>query len=66
MGLWFIRPTFLFGLKDEPLCFFLSQMLESNCLSGGTPFVEEIELRTVIKLEFKRLGRPIKEQKVTN
>jgi REP element-mobilizing transposase RayT len=29
-------------------------------------FVEEIELRTGIRLEFKRPGRPAKEQKITN
>jgi putative transposase len=45
---------------------FISQMLESNRLTGGTPFVEEIELRTGIRLEFKRTGRPAKEQKITN
>jgi putative transposase len=45
---------------------FISQMLESNRLTGGTPFVEEIELRTGIRLEFKRPGRPAKEQKITN
>jgi putative transposase len=45
---------------------FISQMLESNRLTGGTPFVEEIERRTGIRLEFKRRGRPAKEQKVTN
>jgi putative transposase len=42
---------------------FISQMLESNCLTGGAPFVEEIERRTEIRLEFKRPGQPAKEQK---
>jgi putative transposase len=50
--------------KSEAM--FMSQMLESNRLTGGTPFVEEIELRKGIKLEFKRPGRPAKEQKITN
>jgi putative transposase len=45
---------------------FISQMLESNRLTGGTPFVEEIELRTEIRLEFKHPGRLAKEQKVIN
>jgi putative transposase len=45
---------------------FISQMLESNRLTGGTPLVEEIELRTGIRLEFKRPGRPAKEQKITH
>jgi len=44
----------------------ISQMLGSNRLKGGTPFVEEIELRTGIRLEFKRPGRPIRKQKITN
>jgi putative transposase len=30
---------------------FISQMLESNRLTGGTPFVEEIERRTVNTIE---------------
>jgi hypothetical protein len=42
---------------------FISQMLESNRLTGGAPFVEEIELRRGIRLEFKRPGGPAKEQK---
>ena len=37
---------------------FLSQRIESNRLTGGDRFVEEIELRTGIRLEFKRPGRP--------
>ncbi|MGK0476439.1 MAG: putative transposase [Oleispira sp.] len=45
---------------------FISQMFESNRLTGGTPFAEEIEQRTGIRLEFKRPGRPAKEQKITN
>jgi putative transposase len=45
---------------------FISQMLESNRLTGETPFVEEIERRTGIRLEFKRSGRPAKEQKITH
>ena len=45
---------------------FISQMLESNRLTGRTPFVEEIERRTGIRLEFKRPGRPAKEQKITH
>ncbi|MDO7672918.1 MAG: transposase [Reinekea forsetii] len=45
---------------------FISQMLESNRLTGKAPFVEEIELRTGIRLEFKRPGRPAKEHKITN
>jgi hypothetical protein len=39
---------------------------ESNRLTGGTLFVEEIERRTGIRLEFKRLGPPAKEQKITH
>jgi putative transposase len=50
--------------KSEAM--FISQMLESNRLTGGTPFVEEIERRTGIRLEFKRPGQPAKEQKITN
>jgi putative transposase len=45
---------------------FISQMLESNRLTGGTPLVEEIERRTGIRLEFKRPGQPAKEQKSTH
>jgi putative transposase len=45
---------------------FISQMFESNRLTGGAPVVEEIELRTGIRLEFKRLGRPVRKQKITN
>jgi putative transposase len=45
---------------------FISQMLESNRLTGGTPLVEEIERRTGIRLEFKRPGRQTKEQKITH
>jgi putative transposase len=45
---------------------FISQMLDSNRLTGGAPFVEEIERRTGIRLEFKRPGRPVKEQKITH
>ncbi len=37
---------------------FISQRLESNRLTGGNGFVEEIELRTGIRLEYKRPGRP--------
>jgi putative transposase len=39
---------------------FISQRLESNRLTGGYPFVEEIELRTGIRMEYKRPGRPFK------
>jgi putative transposase len=45
---------------------FISQMLEGNRLTGGTPFVEAIELRKGIRLEFKRPDRPDKEQKITH
>ena len=37
---------------------FISQRLESNRLTGGSRFVKEIELRTGIRLEYKRPGRP--------
>ena len=37
---------------------FISQRLESNRLTGGDRFVEEIELRTGIRLEYKQPGRP--------
>ncbi len=37
---------------------FISPRLESNCLTGGNRFVTEIELRTGIRLEYKRPGRP--------
>ncbi len=37
---------------------FISQRLESNRLTGGDRFVEEIETRTGIRLEYKRPGRP--------
>lgn len=37
---------------------FISQRLESNRLTGGDKFVREIELRTGIRLEYKRPGRP--------
>ncbi len=43
---------------------FISQRLESNRLTGGTKFVEEIELRTGIRLEYKRPGRPTKAKKI--
>ena len=39
---------------------FISQRLESNRLTGDDPFVEEIELRTGIRMEYKRPGRPPK------
>lgn len=37
---------------------FISQRLESNRLTGGSAFVNEIERRTGIRLEYKRPGRP--------
>ena len=37
---------------------FISQRLESNRLTGGSRFEKEIELRTGIRLEYKRPGRP--------
>ena len=43
---------------------FLSQRLESNRLTGGDRFVEEIETRTGIRLEYKRPGRPSKAKLV--
>jgi putative transposase len=43
---------------------FISQRLESNRLTGGDQFVEEIELKTGIRLECKRPGRPSKENVV--
>ena len=41
----------------SPEAEFISQRLESNCLTGGSRFVKEIELRTGIRLEYKRPGR---------
>jgi putative transposase len=37
---------------------FISQRLESNCLTGGSRFITEIKQRTGIRLEYKRPGRP--------
>jgi putative transposase len=38
---------------------FISQRLESNRLTGGIRFVNEIESITGIRLEYKRPGRPL-------
>jgi len=43
---------------------FISQKLESNRLTGGDRFIEEIELRTGIRLEYKRPGRPTRAKVV--
>jgi hypothetical protein len=55
------------GQRSSPSeAMFISQMFESNRLTGGAPFAEEIELGTGNRLEFKRPSRPAKEQKITN
>ena len=43
---------------------FISRRLESNRLTGGKKFVEEIELRTGFRLDYKLPGRPTKSKLV--
>lgn len=53
-----------FVLEGEKECDrrFISERVESNRLTGSTKFVDEIETRTGIRIEYRKPGRPRTEK----